>query len=142
MDTAPAHAAPHQLAQRLLAQPWPEWLDDRPAVVVPQPADRPARPMLAVDGWSIHRPDPSADPAPGWEAVLDEHLLTVTRPGGETWFTGQLPLTREWRRSVRNRGEITLISGPFGNLGGFTAAATSGQLQLVTVAARFAGGTW
>lgn len=72
--------------------------------------------MLAADGRACQRePEGWAQPHPGWTAVLDaqHQWLQVTWSGGLPWFTGLLPVTRDWRRAARNAGAVLQITGPF-----------------------------
>ncbi|MER6947447.1 hypothetical protein ABT294_25775 [Nonomuraea sp. NPDC000554] len=67
----------------------------------------------------------------------------MTRPGGLPWFTGLLPVIREWRRAARNHGAVLQITGPFAHPGQFRAAGASGLLQLVVVQLSFGSSdTW
>lgn len=110
----------------LHGRPWPELTPDRrPVLVVPA---FPGRLMILDDGWSHH----ATDPRPAWSAVLDGHRLTLLRPGGQTWYDGEITTTHEWRRAVRAHTTLLLITGPFTSPHDLRTAATSGRLLLLT----------
>jgi hypothetical protein len=118
--------------------PWPELMPDgRPVLVVPA---SPTSPVLAGDGWAgldtLHR---SADPQPGWSAVLDDYRLTLHRPGGALWFDGHVPADRHWRRRLRDHHTLLLITGPFTTPFDFRPAARAGHLLLLTTPAHLLG---
>ncbi|MFH8387300.1 hypothetical protein ACH4E7_41410 [Kitasatospora sp. NPDC018058] len=113
--------------------------DHRPALVIP--AD-PGRRLLLEDGWAGHGTAPALAAAPqqAWSAVLAEVRLTVRRPGGLTWFDGEITATREWRRAVREHRTLLLITGPFTSVFDFRATAAAGRLLLLATPIRLAGG--
>ncbi|MFC5664998.1 hypothetical protein ACFP3U_18680 [Kitasatospora misakiensis] len=116
----------------LRGSPWPELLPDRrPVLVVPAMA---ASPVLAGEGWTAH--PPGCDPAPGWSAVLDGQHLAVCRPGGHPWYDGPVAGGRQWQRAIRAHRTLMLVTGPFTGVLDFKAAAATGELLLLTVAAR------
>ncbi|MCX4755166.1 hypothetical protein [Kitasatospora purpeofusca] len=116
----------------LCGSPWPELLPDRrPVLVVPAMAG-PAVP--AGEGWTAH--PPGYDPTPGWTAVLDGQHLTVRRPGGQPWYKGPVAAGRQWQRAIRTHRTLLLVTGPFTGVLDFRAAAATGELLLLTVAAR------
>ncbi|MGY0466763.1 hypothetical protein ACW14Y_41885 (plasmid) [Kitasatospora sp. cg17-2] len=116
----------------LCGSPWPELLPDRrPVLVVPAAA---ASPVVAGEDWTAH--PPGHDPAPGWSAVLDGQHLTVRRSGGYPWFEGSVAVGRQWQRAIRAHRTLLLVTGPFTGVLDFRAAADSGGLLLLTVAAR------
>ncbi|WP_093858192.1 hypothetical protein [Streptomyces sp. TLI_053] len=116
----------------LRGSPWPELLPDRrPVLVVPAMAG-PA--VLSGEGWTAHVP--GCDPAPGWSAVLDGQQLAVHRPGGRPWYEGPVAAGRQWQRALRAHRTLLLVTGPFAGVLDFRAAAATGRLLLLTVAAR------
>ncbi|MEU1425438.1 hypothetical protein [Kitasatospora sp. NPDC005751] len=118
-------------------RPWPEFLDRRPALIVPSAPDRVLR---GEDGWAErHTGRALAGPEPSWSAVLTHCHLSVHRPGGLLWFDGEIAAAREWRRAVRSQRSLLLITGPFTSVFEFPAAATAGRLFLLTIPARLEG---
>ncbi|WP_043463470.1 hypothetical protein [Kitasatospora sp. MBT66] len=121
--------------------PWPELMPDRrPVLVVPA---APGRLLVLEDGWADRdtaTPELTAGPDPAWSAVLDDHRLTIHRPGGLTWFDGDIAATREWRRQVREHRTLLLITGPFTSVFDFRTTAAAGQLFLLTTPIRLASG--
>ncbi|MFF7458643.1 hypothetical protein [Kitasatospora sp. NPDC008115] len=119
----------------LYGAPWPELLPDlRPALVVPAAPDRLPQPG---DGWARHAPE---DPDPAWSAVIEGLRLTVCRPGGRTWYDGDISAGREWQRATRTHGALLLITGPFTGPHDLRAAAGAGHLLLVAAPIRPANG--
>ncbi|MGW2376555.1 hypothetical protein [Kitasatospora sp. NPDC001683] len=122
-------------------QSWPELLRDRrPVLVVPA---APGRLLVLEDGWADRdtaTPALAADPDTTWSAVLADNRLTIRRPGGLTWFDGEIAATREWRRAVREHRTLLLITGPFTSVFDFQPAAAAGQLFLLTTPIRLASG--
>ncbi|MFE5586353.1 hypothetical protein [Kitasatospora sp. NPDC056531] len=119
-------------------QPWPELMPDRrPVLVVPA---APGRLLVLEDGWADRHTAPAlaAGPQPTWSAVLAGARLTIHRPGGLTWFDGEIAATREWRRQVREHSTLLLITGPFTNVFDFQPTAAAGQLFLLTTPIRLA----
>ena len=116
----------------LLGRPWPELMPDhRPVLVLP--AD-PGRLLVLEDGWA-DRHTASAlatGPQPAWSAVLADYRLTIHRPGGLTWFDGEIAATREWSRAIRAHRTLLLVTGPFTSVFDFQPAAAAGQLFLLT----------
>ncbi|MFJ4674092.1 hypothetical protein [Kitasatospora purpeofusca] len=118
----------------LRGSPWPELLPDRrPVLVVPAVATSSA---LAAEGWTAHLP--GYDTAPRWSAAFDGHRLAVHRPDGHPWYDGPVTAGRQWYRAIRSHHTLLLVTGPFTGLLDFKAVAASGQLLLLTVAARLA----
>lgn len=119
---------------RFDGQPWPEFLDRRPVLVVPASPDRA---VTHEDGWAEGSEAlATAEPNRSWSAVLTRSHLTIRRPGGLPWFTGEITATREWRRAVRNHRSLLLITGPFADPSGFRPAAAAGRLSLLATPAR------
>ncbi|MGW3044430.1 hypothetical protein ACWC9T_31285 [Kitasatospora sp. NPDC001159] len=114
--------------------------DHRPVLAVPAAHGR--RPVLE-DGWADRDTAPTlaADPQPAWSAVLNESHLVINRPGGLTWFDGEVAATREWRRAIRVHRTLLLITGPFTSVFDFHAAATTGRLFLLTTPIDLANAT-
>lgn len=122
----------------LQGHPWPELLPDRrPVLVVPA---APGRLLVLEDGWADRDTATmlTVGPQPGWSAVLDGSRLTVHRPGGLAWFDGEIAVTREWRRRVRDHRTLLLITGPFTSVFDFQPAAAAGRLFLLTAPIRLA----
>ncbi len=124
----------------LRGRPWPELMPDhRPVLVLPA---APGRLLDLEDGWSDRDTVPTltAGPRSDWSAVLAGARLTIHRPGGLTWFDCEIEATREWIRAVHAHRNLLLITGPFTSVFNFQAAATAGQLFLLTTPIRLAGG--
>ncbi|MFK0192817.1 hypothetical protein [Kitasatospora sp. NPDC090308] len=123
----------------LHGRPWPELMPDQSPVLV-VPSD-PGRPVLAADGWADRDSalSRSADAHPGWCADLEGHHLVVCRTGGALWFEGEVAATREWRRRVRDRRRLLLVTGPFTSVFDFRPAAASGRLFFLSTAVRLLG---
>ncbi|WBP92167.1 hypothetical protein [Kitasatospora cathayae] len=103
----------------------------------------PGRLLVLEDGWADRdtaTPGPAAGPDPTWSAVPADNWLTIRRPGGLTWFDGEIAATREWRRAVREHRTLLLITGPFTSVFDFQPAAAAGQLFLLTTPIRLASG--
>ncbi|MFB7669137.1 hypothetical protein ACFC1R_35360 [Kitasatospora sp. NPDC056138] len=124
----------------LHGRPWPELLPDRrPVLVVPA---APARPLLLEDGWADRDTAPAlaVGPQPDWSAVLTDSRLTIRRPGGLTWFDGEIAATREWRHRIRDARTLLLITGPFTSAFDFQPAAAAGRLFLLATRIRLTDG--
>ncbi|MFE5586392.1 hypothetical protein [Kitasatospora sp. NPDC056531] len=122
-----------------LGHPWPELMPDRrPALVVPA---GPGRLPLAEDGWA-GRDDLALTTGPqaAWSTTLEDYRLTIRRPGGLTWFDGEIAATREWRNRVHDHGTLLLITGPFTSVFDFRPTAATGRLFLLTSPARLVHG--
>jgi len=116
--------------------PWPEMINGRPVLVVPQAPDY-VRWVDPADGWSAGQQEALIDPPPGWSAELEGQHMTITRPSGAVWFKGgPLPLTREWRRAAALHRALLLITGPFATIAEFRPAASAGALCVLVIPLR------
>jgi hypothetical protein len=115
------------------AVPWPEWLHNRPALVVPQLPGL-ARPIGPAEGWSASPVDAAARPRPGWRLSFTGRQVVVVAPSSNApWFEGCPLLTREWRRAATAQRAALLISGPFPSVDRFADAARAGALRLLLI---------
>ncbi|WP_371523059.1 hypothetical protein [Kitasatospora sp. NBC_01300] len=60
----------------------------------------------------------------------------MCRPGGHPWYEGPVAAGRQWQRAIRAHRTLLLVTGPFTGVLDFKAAAATGELLLLTVAAR------
>ncbi|SEL14089.1 hypothetical protein [Streptacidiphilus jiangxiensis] len=114
---------------------WPEMWRDQPALVFPA---RPDRPVDAV-GWLPVRAALEADATPAWLATLDDTRLSVTGREGDCWYAGLVCTARAWRRAVRARGRLLLVTGPFTHPLELPAAARAGRLLCAVADVRISG---
>ncbi|MFJ7280193.1 hypothetical protein [Kitasatospora sp. NPDC098663] len=90
--------------------------------------------LVLEDGWADRGTAHAlgVGPQPGWSAALVDSRLVIRRPGGLTWFDGEITATREWRRRVRDDRALLLITGSFLGVFDFPVAAAAGQLFLLS----------
>ncbi|MEY9877659.1 hypothetical protein ABH931_007183, partial [Streptacidiphilus sp. MAP12-33] len=129
---APAAAGP---APAPPDQVWPEMWWDQPALVFPACPERPAD-----GGWFPVRAALAVDDAPGWLATFEDAHLRVTGREGGCWYAGLVCTARAWRRAVRARGRLLLVTGPFTHPLELPAAATAGRLLCAVADVRISGG--